>query len=236
MVTSFRRGRRSPRAMSVRGQAADHPARDAEGDAPIRRSRGRVHVRCGRGGRRRSRRSDAGRSARAGCACRTAPTAPPARPCAPASCGLRGDARGAGRRPGVPARARSATRAPCPVSSYSRRRGRPSAAAASSQREVSRPNSSSRPRALYSVPWPVSARDPLCSRIVWASPNPWKVACPERRIDSADPEDLGLERQQGSRLAPRHRRKNRKISSHCQPRRAYRLTEHGRAAVLRPVG
>src|SRR5687768_344600 len=91
-----------------------------------------------------------------------------------------------GERPmGLRARACSAAWAPCLVSSYSRRRGRPSAAAASSHREVSRPNSSSRLKALYRVPWPVKERDPLCSRMVWARPNPWKVACPERSIDSA---------------------------------------------------
>ena len=145
----------------VGGQAADHPGRDAERDAPVAGAVGAfmrdVVVEVG---------VDlvdptSGDRQRAGSACRAAPSAPPARPCAPASCGLRGDAWGAsGGRSAWSARACSATRAPCPVSSYSRRRGRPSAAAASSQREASRPNSSSRPSALYSVPWPVSARDP----------------------------------------------------------------------------
>src|SRR5687767_9549519 len=52
----------------------------------------------------------------------------------------------------LPAWACSATSAPCLVSSYSRRRGRPSTGSASSHREVSRPNSSSRLKALYRVP------------------------------------------------------------------------------------
>src|SRR6266498_3581226 len=72
-----------------------------------------------------------------------------------------------GRPAALPARVRSATWAPWLVSSYSRRRGRPSAAAAaSSHREVSRPNASSRLKALYRVPWAVKERDSLCSRMV----------------------------------------------------------------------
>jgi hypothetical protein len=133
--------------------------------------------------RRREQRARHSRSQRAGPACRTAPTGPPARPWAAVSCGLRGGAWETSR--GRIGKRVLGHTGPRLVSSYSRRRGRPSTAAASSHRELSRPNSSSRLKALHRVPWPVRARDPPRSRMVWARPNPWNVACPERSNDSA---------------------------------------------------
>ena len=169
--------------------------------------------------------------ARAAPACRTAPTAPPARRRALASCGLRGKS-WEGSMTALPARARCATWAPWLVISYSRRRGRPSTAAASSQREVSRPKSSSRLKALYRVPWAVKERDPLCSRIVWARPNPWKVACPARSSDSATSR-ISLSR--GSRVPGLRRgtHYNRKISSYSSGNSMQAYTERHPRLVAR---
>jgi hypothetical protein len=63
---------------------------------------------------------------------------------------------------------------PRSVRRYSRRRGRPaSAACGSSQRLVSIPMASSRPRALYSVPWAISRFLSSPSARNVASANPW---------------------------------------------------------------
>ena len=77
----------------------------------------------------------------------------------------------------------ASARSPRSVRRYSRRRGRPaSAACGSSQRLVSIPMASSRPRALYSVPWAINRflSSPSASNL--ASANPWNSRRSRRAV------------------------------------------------------